>query len=99
MANTPLYCGKVLVLKRGKKCSVHFHVNKDETFYVARGQMKLLLTYKDGKKKALIMDEGDSFHVTPGLMHQFEGIASETHIMEFSTQHFEEDSFRVKRGD
>jgi quercetin dioxygenase-like cupin family protein len=74
-------------------------VNKDETFHVVRGEMLLRLTYKDGKEKTLTMREGDSFHVTPGLMHQFEGISSETWILEFSTEHFEEDSFRVERGD
>jgi quercetin dioxygenase-like cupin family protein len=44
------------------------------------------------------MTPGDSFHIYPGLRHQM--IAFEdSELFEFSTQHFEEDSFRIIRGD
>lgn len=61
--------------------------------------MRLYIIYKSGEQKALMLEEGSCFHVTPGLVHQFEGHAEETHIIEFSTQHFETDSYRTQRGD
>ncbi len=33
------YCGKELVLYKDKKCSIHFHMVKKETFYVVSGNM------------------------------------------------------------
>ena len=99
IANTPLYCGKVLVLYKDKRCSLHFHVSKDETFYIAKGRIILETIYRDGSKEVHIMSERDCFHVTPGLMHSFVGADTESHIVEFSTQHFEEDSYRVRKGD
>ena len=37
------YCGKKLVLKRGHRCSLHYHKDKDEVFYVIRGRVFLEL--------------------------------------------------------
>ncbi len=33
------YCGKLLILKKGFRCSLHYHKNKDETFYVNKGKV------------------------------------------------------------
>ena len=33
------YCGKKLVLNKGFRCSMHFHKNKDETFYILTGKV------------------------------------------------------------
>ena len=33
IVNTEEYCGKLLHLIKGKKCSWHYHTLKDETFY------------------------------------------------------------------
>ena len=37
VVNNDLYCGKKLVLFKNKKCSLHFHIKKDETFYIQKG--------------------------------------------------------------
>jgi len=39
--NSDKYCGKLLYFVKGKRCSLHYHKIKDETFYVAKGKMKL----------------------------------------------------------
>jgi hypothetical protein len=44
------------------------------------------------------MGEGEAILLTPGLVHRFTGLADETHIFEFSTQHFDEDSHRIVKG-
>jgi len=100
VANNTQYCGKVLVFKKGKKCSFHKHKIKHETFYLESG--KLIVRY--GSDSALekadetILEPGDSFDVPIGLYHQMEAL-KDSRLFEFSTQHFEEDSYRSVRGD
>ena len=36
--NNELYCGKLLVFKKGAKFSMHYHLIKDETWYVDKGE-------------------------------------------------------------
>ena len=104
--NDELYCGKILVLAQGKQCSLHFHKLKTETFYVAKGRLRMELTDLEGAAKSppeiqevFEMGEGDAILLTPGLVHRFTGLAEETHIFEFSTQHFDEGSHRIVKGD
>ena len=41
-ANTESYCGKLLVFKeKGNKFSMHFHREKDETWFVQDGEFTL----------------------------------------------------------
>ena len=46
IVNNEEYCGKLLYLVKGKKCSWHYHVLKDEVFYVQSG--RILLFYSEG---------------------------------------------------
>jgi len=46
----------------------------------------------------LILNKGDKFHVYRGLRHQMIAL-EDTELFEFSTQHFDEDSYRVIKGD
>ena len=100
IVNSPEYCGKLLFFNKGKKCSWHYHKIKDETFYLQKG--KLLVKYSDEddletSKKTILM-EGDKFHVYKGLRHQMLAL-EDSELFEFSTQHFEDDSYRIIRGD
>lgn len=82
------YCGKKLILKKGFRCSMHYHKNKDETFYILKGRV---LMEADNKKQ--IMTEGDSIMITPNTKHRFTGLEN-SEIIEFSTHHEDEDSYR-----
>lgn len=100
IANSDLYCGKKLILNKGKQCSIHFHKIKDETFFVQSGRVRLDI-YPDGypgKEKNLVMEPGNSVHIPKGLPHRFFGL-KDSEIFEFSTEHFEEDSYRLAPGD
>ena len=46
----------------------------------------------------LILNPGDKFEVPRELRHQMMGL-EDTEMYEFSTTHFESDSYRVKKGD
>ncbi|MFW5870846.1 MAG: cupin domain-containing protein [Candidatus Sumerlaeota bacterium] len=83
-----LYCGKKLVLKKGYRCSIHYHKLKDETFYVIAG--RILLELDD---EARVLEPGDKVHVAIGQKHRFTGL-ERSEMIEFSTHHEEEDSYR-----
>lgn len=100
IVNNEKYCGKLLAFNKGKRCSWHYHKLKDETFYLQSGKISVIYGDDDNlaEAKLLLMTPGDSFHVYPGLRHQM--IAMEdSELFEFSTQHFEEDSYRILKGD
>ena len=100
IANNYLYCGKILHVDKGKRCSSHFHVKKLETFYIVKGSIIMRLIHKDGTKEEFVMNEGDVLDVPQGLMHQFEGISEDgADIIEVSTTHDDDDSYRVSKGD
>ena len=100
IVNNDLYCGKILHFQDGKRCSYHFHKLKTETFYLQSGMMKILFSFTDDISTAdeLILSPGQTFHVPIGLRHQMIAL-EESDLFEFSTQHLEEDSYRVVRGD
>lgn len=41
IVNNNKYCGKLLYFVKGRKCSLHFHHIKDETFYIHSGKIRL----------------------------------------------------------
>lgn len=100
IVNCEEYCGKLLYFVKGKKCSWHYHKLKDEVFYLQSG--KILLKYYDEDDIALahelVLIKGDKFHVYRGLRHQMIAL-EDTELFEFSTQHFDEDSYRLINGD
>lgn len=100
IVNTNEYCGKLLYFDMGKKCSWHYHILKDETFYLQSG--KIIVRYSEGDSlnnaKSIVLEPGGSFHVKRGLRHQMEAIEP-CELFEFSTQHFDTDSYRIIKGD
>ena len=84
------YCGKLLILKNGYRCSLHYHKNKDETFYIIKGKILLELS---GKK--IIMGPGASQRIKPNEVHRFSGL-EDSEILEISTHHDENDSYRIE---
>ena len=100
IVNCDEYCGKLLYFVKGKKCSWHYHKLKDETFYIQSGE--LFLVYGDSNDKSIAtkvtLKPGDKFHIYRGLRHQMTAI-TDVELFEFSTQHFDEDSIRIERGD
>ena len=98
--NSDKYCGKLLYFVKDRRCSWHYHKLKDEVFYVQSGRIKVMYSEKDNLETAssVILGPGDNFHVYQGLRHQMVAI-EDTELFEFSTQHFDSDSYRIKKGD
>jgi mannose-6-phosphate isomerase-like protein (cupin superfamily) len=96
--NDEKYCGKKLYVEAGKKCSFHFHVKKHETFHVASGKCYMRII-RDDMCESFLMEAGDNLEVSPGLVHQFTATEDGPCVIyEFSTQHFNSDSYRIEPG-
>jgi len=88
IVNSEKYCGKILTLKKGFRCSLHTHKIKDETFYILDGKVLMEIG-----SQARTMKEGEVVHMLPNVYHRFTGL-EDSRIIEISTQHFESDSYR-----
>ena len=99
IVNNEKYCGKILVFLAGYKFSMHYHVIKQETWYVKDGEFifKWIDTEK-GETYTQELAEGDVVTIPIGMPHQLEAI-TDGEIFEISTQHFDSDSYRVQKGD
>ena len=97
--NNEMYCGKLLKFNAGFKFSMHYHMIKDETWYVSDGEF--IYRYINTENAELIekkLKKGDVVRQRPGQPHQLESINGGV-IFEVSTTHFDEDSYRVFKGD
>lgn len=93
IVNQPEYCGKILRISKGFRCSVHYHKLKDETFHVTRGAVLMEI---DGD--ARLLTEGMTQRIPRGCKHRFTGI-EESEMIEFSTHHEESDSYRETQSE
>lgn len=106
LCNNDLYCGKKLHFWKGKRCSWHYHLEKEETFWVIKGRILVYHSMDDCMDKngfdaklanSIELDVGDTFHVVPCMRHMIVGLV-ESDLVEFSTRHFEKDSYRLQKG-
>ncbi len=93
IVNKPEYCGKCLIMNPPGATSFHYHKVKDETMLVIEGSAKIIYEYND-EILEIILNKWDSFHIPIMMKHKIIAINS-TKIIEFSTQHFEDDSYRL----
>ncbi len=100
IVNKEEYCGKLLFFNEGKCCSFHYHEDKDEVFYLQSGKLKVLFSNSDDMENAeeIILEPGQNFYIYPGLRHRMIAL-EDSELFEFSTQHFDSDSYRVIKGD
>lgn len=97
--NDDLYCGKLLYFNKGYKFSMHYHLIKDETWYVKEGSfIYRWINTETAEVVEVIIKEGDCVRQLPGQPHQLEAL-SDGLIFEVSTKHFDSDSYRVWKGD
>lgn len=97
--NNELYCGKLLCFHQGAKFSMHYHLIKDETWYVESGEfIYRYINTINADVVEIKLKKGDTVRQRPGQPHQLEALTDGV-IFEVSTQHFDSDSYRVWRGD
>ena len=98
-ATNDLYCGKLLHFKNDSKFSMHFHAEKDETWYILTGEFMVhWIDTKDASKHSQKLKAGMTWRNKPLFPHQIECLEAGT-IIEVSTPDSVEDNYRVFPGD
>jgi len=95
-----ILCLKILHVKRGNRCSMHYHAIKEEIFVIIEGEMFLeWIDTKTGEKHGYLCGKDCKVRVPPNTPHRFVGVNSGCTFLEFSTHHDDNDSYRVEAGD
>jgi mannose-6-phosphate isomerase-like protein (cupin superfamily) len=98
-ASNDLYCGKILKFNKDARFSMHFHKDKDETWFVLTGAFEVrFLNTKDATVSSTIIKSGDVWHNPPLFPHQVICL-EEGSLVEVSTPDSVEDNYRVGKGD
>lgn len=98
-ATNDKYCGKLMHFNQGAKFSMHFHSEKDETWYVLNGKfMVRWITTDNAKQCEKELNVGDTWHNPPLFPHQLVCLEAGT-IIEVSTPDSVEDNYRILPGD
>lgn len=95
-----LYCGKYLCFTdAGAKFSMHFHLQKDETWRVVEGKFEVKwIDTKNAKIHTVILEKDSTWHNPPLLPHQLTCLEPGK-LLEISTPDSVEDNYRVMPGD
>jgi mannose-6-phosphate isomerase-like protein (cupin superfamily) len=93
------YCGKLLKFNKGARFSMHFHREKDESWYVLSGEFEVtLIDTADANYFTVTLKEGDVWRNEPLMPHQVTCIKKGV-IIEVSTPDSVEDNYRIQKGD
>lgn len=86
------YCMKLLKLDKGKRCSLHLHPRKHETFLVIEGEVFMELEDQSRLLKPWVY-----VIVPPNTKHRFSGL-EDSKIIEASTHHSDDDVVRFEKS-
>jgi quercetin dioxygenase-like cupin family protein len=96
--NNDEYCGKLLCFEKDKKFSMHYHIKKKETWYVSKGSFILIwVETGSGTTHTEYLKVGDVITNERGEPHQLIAL-EDAEVFEVSTKHYDEDSFRMWKG-
>jgi mannose-6-phosphate isomerase len=90
IVNNDYYCGKILHLAPGHRCSLHYHPIKKETFYVLSGDVVLRVG-----DQSHFLSQGTSYTISPSTPHSFHAVDGPATMIEFSTPHSDDDVVRL----
>lgn len=100
ISNSKKYCGKILHMKPNSILSYHYHKIKHETFFILEGGGTMILGEEGGLPSSCIkLKVGKSIEILPKTPHMVIAGDEGLNIMEVSTEHFEDDSYRILKGD
>jgi mannose-6-phosphate isomerase-like protein (cupin superfamily) len=89
-ANTDLYVGKLLFVRRDHSLSLQFHNRKDESWYVHEGRAEVEMGAPGDKiPDSEIVAAGAAFRIRPGTVHRVRAL-EDTLIVEVSTPHLDD---------
>ena len=83
--NSEKYCGKILEINRDCYFSMHYHLKKEETWFVLSGSLNLeYFDLKNANRINKIINKGDVIHLNAGVLHKLTAL-EDSKIMEVST--------------
>jgi mannose-6-phosphate isomerase-like protein (cupin superfamily) len=98
-ATNDKYCGKLMKFNKGAKFSMHFHAEKDESWYVLDGLFMIkFIETKDASMHEVMLKAGEVWRNRPLQPHQVICLEEGT-IIEVSTPDSVQDNYRVLPGD
>jgi mannose-6-phosphate isomerase len=83
-AITDRYLGKLIHVNKGHQLSLQYHVQKDETIFIASGLLDLVLEDDGGDLHVYRMTPGMTARVRPGRRHRFIAV-EDTELFEVSS--------------
>ncbi len=83
-AITDRYLGKLLHIDTGHSLSLQYHTTKDETIFVSRGELELVLEDESGKLASHRLSAGMSARIPTGRRHRFVAVV-EVELFEVSS--------------
>jgi quercetin dioxygenase-like cupin family protein len=89
--DTPLYAARALIILENQATAYIYHKKQDLTIFVSQG--RVLLTV-EGRTK--ILNEGDSYHLSPKIMFRLAALQGDTTILEVGTK-LEDDVVEVDK--
>jgi mannose-6-phosphate isomerase-like protein (cupin superfamily) len=89
------YCAKRLRITPSKRCSLHYHPRKKETFVVESGIVRLEQRDVRGAAIDETLAAGDSRTIAPGTPHRFSSREGAV-VLEVSTRHDDLDVVRIE---
>ena len=93
------YCGKILRFKPNGMFSMHFHAEKSESWYVNKGEFVMdYIDTETAERKTIVLKQGMVVDIPKYQPHKLFTLDG-GEIFEVSTQHFDDDSYRVEKGD
>ena len=100
-ASNDQQCGKIMVFEKvGSKFRMHFHKEKEESWFVNNG--RFLLNYIDtttAEYKSMELTEGMTWRNPPLMPHQLVCMEPGSSVTEVSTPDSVEDNYRIAPGD
>jgi mannose-6-phosphate isomerase-like protein (cupin superfamily) len=98
-ATNDKYCGKLLKFNKNARFSMHFHDEKDETWFVMEGSFLVrYINTLNADVNEITLNMGDTWRNEPLEPHQIICLEEGT-IIEVSTPDSVEDNYRVWPGD
>jgi mannose-6-phosphate isomerase len=78
------YLGKLIHIDKGHQLSLQYHVQKDESIFIASGLLDLVLEDQEGEIRTHRLTPGMSARVRPGRRHRFIAV-EDTDLFEVSS--------------
>lgn len=102
LVNNERYCAKLLTIKPGYQCSLHYHPIKKETFIVLDGGVNLELGMSNDTSYGTthtFLVAGESWTLEPNTPHRFSSYTdSPAVILEISSTHSDDDVVRLEES-